>query len=107
MTSTDDNAGPTPASTSRRGFLARLGAFVVGAAAAGILLDQQAALASPVCCGNRYPGCLEVGISCSPPGVVCCWMCTTDNPCRTYKCCDKTLFDTTCTCAVLVSSQFC
>src|SRR5262245_37350354 len=102
MTLSGNRGQPLPAATtSRRGFLARLGAVMVGGAAAAILIDQQAALATTnvFCCqhGAGHPPCGDVGISCTPPGTVC-WSCSTQQ-CKSYRCCDKKVADTTCVCA--------
>jgi hypothetical protein len=103
MTSISDPAQPPPATTSRRGFLTRLGAVMVGGAAAGILVHQQAALATTnvFCCdhGAGHPPCLDVGIACpNPPRGNPCWSCATAQ-CKSYKCCDEKVADTSCVCA--------
>ncbi len=80
-----------PAGTvDRGGFLARLGAVIVGAAAAGTLAGQQKAFASPACCSG-FPACGWIGYSCccgSSYGC-CCWWCQPSGSCHLYACCDR------------------
>jgi hypothetical protein len=72
----------------RGGFLARLGAVVVGAAAASTLAAQEkaAAVTPPVCCYglNRCSTC-SGGSSFG----CCCWWCQPSGSCHMYACCDR------------------
>lgn len=88
---------------------AKVGATVVGATAAAILAKQTAAYATnhpQFCCSDDYPSCPEAGISCTPAGKTCCWYCADEQHCKSYRCCDKTVTDTTCTCGYFIGN-FC
>lgn len=98
-------------SVSRNRFLSRLGAVIVGAAAASILVDQEKAVAAaPLCCGG-YNACSEDGCLCqSCCGTsCCCWWCSTSS-CHAYECIDvpcRFSVKGKCICVRLVCSGCC
>jgi hypothetical protein len=118
MVSASDTVDRPAATVDRGGFLVRLGAVIIGAAAAGTLASQQKAFASPVCCSG-LPSCGAIGHSCccgSNDGC-CCWWCQVSGTCHLYSCCDRfngglcnfcgTGQNCNCICSYLVCSGCC
>lgn len=95
-------APPLP-KTNRTDFLTRLGGGVVGLAAADLLTTKSKAFAhAPQCCYGLH-GCYELGCTC--PGSVsgdCCWACTDNYSCKTWRCCDQWDRCGGCICAYLL-----
>ena len=75
---------------NRGGLLARLGAVMIGAAAAGVLATQEKASAAPACCSG-FSSCGSLGYSCSGGSSFgcCCWWCQPSGSCHMYACCDR------------------
>jgi hypothetical protein len=102
MAPTSDVAVQPAPGISRGGFLARLGATIVGLTAADILATQKAAWANIYCC-TPYNSCGSYGCTCPNPGSGgCCWYCSDPNNCNTYQCCDRTCGGHNCICAFYI-----
>ena len=77
-----------PPTSGRGGLLFRLGAVIVGAAAAATLADQRRAEAAPTPTGCVGPGQCA---NCSnyPRQGCCCWYVNVPGTCRIIMCCDR------------------
>lgn len=93
----------TTTTIRRSNFVGRLGAAVVGVAAANLVRTHVAMASPPECCFGLND-CGQMGCSCPPsPSGGCCWTCTDTVSCRTWECCDQTCKGG-CICAYLVCS---
>jgi hypothetical protein len=93
---------------SRAGFFARVGAVIIGAAAAGTLAAQEKASAAPPVCCYGLNACSQVGCGCGAAGSgTCCWWCQQPGSCHMYECCDKSCSRGSCICSRLVCTGCC